>query len=371
MPFAHITGWGMHVPQPIMTNDDIAKLVETNDEWIRDRTGIRERHIATENDFPSTLGVEAALKALDMADLAPTELDLIICATSAPDYVFPATACLIQDQIGATKAGAFDIQAACTGFIFATNMAAQAIRSGSIKNALVIGTETLSRIVNWKDRNTCILFGDGAGAFVLQASNQPGGVISAVMHSDGSGGDALNIPAGGTHHPTTESTVREGRHFVHMDGKEVFRFATRVMGHAVTEALDIAKLKIEDIHCIVPHQANYRIIETAARYLKLPLDKFVINVDRYGNTSTASIPIATVEGFNNGRFKAGDKVVFVGFGGGLTWGAMVVQWTGPIIPEKKPSPHIRPGRYRLFARIRSLLLRIVRKLEGFLARKEL
>jgi 3-oxoacyl-[acyl-carrier-protein] synthase-3 len=369
MPFAHITGWGMHVPERILTNDDLSKMMDTNDEWIRERTGIRERHIAGENDFPSTLGVEAALKALDMANLAPTDLDLIICASSSPDYIFPATACLIQDQIGATKAGAFDLQAACTGFIFATNMAAQAIRSGSIKNALVVGTEVLSRLVDWKDRGTCILFGDGAGAFVLQASDQPGGALSAVMHSDGSGGDVLSIPAGGAHFPASETTVREGKHYIYMDGKEVFRFATRVMGKAVTEALENAKMKIEDIQCIIPHQANYRIIETAARYLKQPLDKFVINVDRYGNTSTASIPIATVEGFKNGRFKAGDKLVFVGFGGGLTWGAMVVQWTGPIIPEKK-QPHIHTGRYRLFARIRSWLLRVIRRIEGFLSRNE-
>jgi 3-oxoacyl-[acyl-carrier-protein] synthase-3 len=368
MPFAHITGWGMYVPEPILTNDDIAKMVETNDEWIRDRTGIRERHIARENEFPSTLGVEAALRALQVANLAPTELDLIICTSSSPEYIFPATACLIQDQIDATKAGAFDIQAACTGFIFATNMAAQAIRSGSIKSALVVGTEVLSRMVNWKDRNTCILFGDGAGAFVLQASDKPGGVISAVMHSDGSGADALSIPGGGTRYPATEATIHEGKHYVQMDGKEVFRFATRVMGRAVLEALENANMKIEDVHCIVPHQANYRIIETAARYLKMPLDKFVINVDRYGNTSTASIPIATVEGLQKGRINPGDKIVFVGFGGGLTWGAMVVEWTGPIIPVKK---HIYTEQYRFLARARSFLRRVWRHVEGFFSRWEL
>ena len=187
MPYAHITGWGMAVPANVVTNDDLAKRVDTNDQWIRERTGIRERRVANEHEFPSTLGVDAAIKALQVANLKPTDIDLIICTTSSPEYIFPATACLIQDQLGATKAGAFDLLAACTGFIFATNMAAQAIRSGSIKNALVIGAETLSRFVDWKDRNTCILFGDGAGAFVLQASDQPGGVLSAVMHSDGSG----------------------------------------------------------------------------------------------------------------------------------------------------------------------------------------
>ncbi len=367
MPFAHITGWGMQVPEPVLTNHDIAKLVETSDEWIRERTGIRERRIARESEFPSTLGVEAALKALAVANLAPTELDLIICASSSPEYIFPSTACLIQDQIGANKAGAFDLQAACTGFIYAVNMAAQAIRSGSIKNALVVGTEVLSRIVNWTDRNTCILFGDGAGAFVLQASDKPGGILSSVLHSDGSGADTLILPAGGSRIPASEATVREGKHFVQMDGKEVFRFATRVMGQAVTEALQAAEIKVEEIRCIVPHQANYRIIETAAKYLKLPMERFVVNVDRYGNTSTASIPIATVEAVQNGRIQSGDKVVFVGFGAGLTWGAMVVQWTGPI-PAKK---HMYPLQYRIFAKLRSLLRRVWRHIESFFARKEL
>src|SRR5574341_485125 len=232
MPYAHITGWGMAVPETVMTNDDLTEFVETNDAWIRERTGIRERRIATDTDFPSTLAVEASLKALKLANLRSTDVDLIICSTSTPEYIFPATACLIQDQLGATKAGAFDLLAACSGFIYATNLAAQAIRSGSIKNALVIGTETLSRFVNWQDRNTCILFGDGAGAFVLQASDEPGGVLSAVMHSDGSGGDSLSLLGGGSHFPATEATVHDGKHYIHMDGKAVFRFATRVMGHA-------------------------------------------------------------------------------------------------------------------------------------------
>lgn len=368
MPNAHITGWGMCVPEPVLTNDDISKLVDTNDAWIRDRTGIRERHIAREHEFPSTLGVEAAIKALQIANLAPTELDLIICTSSSPEYIFPATACIIQDQIGATRAGAFDIQAACTGFIFSINMAAQAIRSGSIKSALVVGTEVLSRFVNWKDRNTCILFGDGAGAFVLQASDIPGGVMSAVMHSDGSGADSLTILGGGSRFPASEMTIHEGKHFVQMDGKEVFRFATRVMGRAVLEALEQTKLTTNDIQWIVPHQANYRIIDTAAKYLKMPLDKFVINVERYGNTSTASIPIATVEAVQKGQIKTGDKVVFVGFGGGLTWGALVAEWTGPIPTTKK---HVHPEQYRRFARLRSFVRRAIRFIEGIFSRKEI
>ncbi len=362
MPYAHITGWGMAVPDAILTNDDLAQRVDTNDKWIRERTGIRERRIARENDYPSTLGVKAALKALSVANLKPTDLDLVICSTSSPEYIFPATACLIQDQLGASKAGAFDLLAACTGFIYALNMASSAIRSGAIKSALVVGAETLSRFVDWQDRSTCILFGDGAGAFVLQASDRPGGVLSAVMHSDGSGGDLLSLPAGGSRNPATEATVRDGKHYIHMDGNEVFRFATRVMGQAAKEALEIAGLTTQDVQWIIPHQANYRIIATAARYLKMPIERFVINVDRYGNTSTASIPIATVEALDKGIIKTGDKVVLVGFGAGLTWGALAAEWTGPL--PSAASVHVE--RYRSWAPIRSAFLRIMRFLEGLI-----
>jgi len=367
MPYAHITGWGMAVPENILTNDDISKMVETNDAWIRERTGIHERRIARDNEFPSTLGVEASINALRVANLRPTDLDLIICTSSSPEYIFPATACLIQDQLGARKAGAFDLLAACTGFIYALNMAAQAIRSGSIKNALVVGSETLSRFVDWKDRNTCILFGDGAGAFVLQASEQPGGVLSAVMHSDGSGADLLTLEGGGSRYPATEATVREGKHYIQMDGKEVFRFATRVMASATQEALDAAGLTIEQIQWIIPHQANIRIIQAAARGLRLPMERFIVNLERYGNTSTASIPIAMVEAVECGKIKPGEKLVMVGFGGGLTWGALAAEWTGPI-PSKG---HVRPEQYRQFARLRSLVRRAIRFIEGLLYRREL
>lgn len=366
MPYAHITGWGMAVPVPILTNDDISKMVDTNDAWIRERTGIHERRIARDNQFPSTLGVEASINALRVANLRPTDLDLIICTSSSPEYIFPATACLIQDQLGATKAGAFDLLAACTGFIFSMNMAAQAIRSGSIKNALVVGSETLSRFVDWKDRNTCILFGDGAGAFVLQASETPGGVLSAVMHSDGSGADSLIIPGGGARYPATEASVREGKHFVQMDGKEVFRFATRVMVSATQEALDAAGLTMDQVRWIIPHQANIRIIQAAARGLKLPMEHFIVNLERYGNTSTASIPIAMVEAVECGKIKPSEKLVMVGFGGGLTWGALAAEWTGPI-PRKR---HIHPERYRQAARLRSVVRRAIRFIEGLLYRRE-
>jgi 3-oxoacyl-[acyl-carrier-protein] synthase-3 len=353
----------MSVPSKVLTNDDISKMVETNDEWIRDRTGIRERRIAEERQSSASLGAEAAIEALKIADLLPTDLDLIICSTSTPEHIFPATACIIQDKIGANKAGAFDLSAACSGFIYGLNMGAQAIRSGSSKNVLVIGTETLSRFVNWKDRNTCILFGDGAGAFVLQASEQPGGTYGAVMHSDGSGGDLLSIPAGGSRNPMSELTLRTGMHFIHMDGKEVFRFATRVMAGATNEAVEKSGWTLDALDLIVPHQANLRIIEAAARGLKMPMDKFMVNLDRYGNTSTASIPIATVEAVQQGKLRPGDKVVFVGFGAGLTWGALAAEWTGPRQATRRV---VKPGLFPWIAPIRSFLRRLGRLIEGII-----
>ncbi len=360
--YAHVTGWGMSVPEKILTNDDISKFVDTNDQWIRERTGIRERHIVADNETTASLATESAVNALRMAKLPPDEVELIIVSTSSPEHIFPATASLVQDRLGAKIAGAFDLSAACTGFIFALNMASQSVRSGSVKNALVIGSETLSRLVNWEDRNTCILFGDGAGAFVLQAHEEPGGVLSSIMRSDGSGGDLLSVPAGGSAIPTSPQTIVDGLHFIQMNGREVFRFATRVMARASRESIEKANLTIEDIDLIIPHQANLRIIEAAARGLKLPLDKFAINVDKYGNTSTASIPIATVEAVEEGRLKRGDKTVLVGFGGGLTWGALTLQWTGPF-PSAEP---IRLRGYQRFARVRSFLRRVWRFIEGII-----
>jgi 3-oxoacyl-[acyl-carrier-protein] synthase-3 len=358
-PFAHITGWGMSVPQKVITNDDLAQRIDSTDEWIQSHTGIRERRVVSEEQSTATLAVEASLRALDVARLKPADLDLIIVATSTPEHVFPATACLVQDRLGASKAGAFDLLAACTGFIFALNMATQAIRSGSIKNALVIGAETLSRIVDWNDRNTCILFGDGAGAFVLQASPERGGIISAVMRSDGSGGDLLIVPGGGSRIPATHKSVQTGQHFVKMNGREVFRFASRVLGQVTEEAVEKAQLTLNDIQLVIPHQANQRIIEAALKRLDIPVERCVINLDRYGNTSTASIPIATCEAVQKGQLKPGDKVVFVGFGGGLTWGAAVAIWNAPM-----PVGHrVMPRRYRLYARLRSLVKRLMRRLD--------
>ncbi len=362
-PYAHITGWGMSVPEKVLTNDDISKMVDTNHDWIVERTGIETRHIAGPTDTTATLGAQAALNALQKANLPPSEVDLIIVSTSSPEHIFPATASLIQDRIGAINAGAFDLSAACTGFIFALNMASQSIRSGAIKSAVVIGSETLSRVVDWSDRNTCILFGDGAGAFVLQAGEEPGGVISSVMRSDGSGSESLWIPAGGSAHPASHQTVEEGGHYVQMNGKEVFRFATRVMARASTEAMEKAGWPVEDVNLIIPHQANLRIIKAAARGLKLPMEKFMVNVNKYGNTSTASIPLAAIEAAEEGRLNKNDKIVLVGFGGGLTWGALTVIWTGPLEVER---PTINVQRLRFLARLRSWLRRTLRRIEGFI-----
>ncbi len=361
-PFAHITGWGMAVPSKVLTNTDLEKLVDTDDAWIQSRTGIRQRHIANEDDTTATLAQDAALNALRVANLNPADLELIIVSTSSPEHAFPATACLVQDRIGATHAGAFDLSAACSGFIFALNMATQAIRSGSIHNALVIGAETLSRFVNWEDRNTCILFGDGAGAFVLQAGDEPGGVLSAVMKSDGSGGDLLSLPAGGSFMPASAETILNKQHTIHMNGREVFRFATRVIAQATREAVAAAQLKLEEVQLVIPHQANLRIIEAAMRGLEIPMEQCFINIERYGNTSTASIPIAACEAIQQGRLQAGDNTVFVGFGAGLTWGAAMVRWTGPFLPHR----HIYPASYRLWVAIRSQLLRLVRRIEGWI-----
>ncbi len=360
--YAHITGWGMSVPPKVLTNAQIMQMVDTTDEWIRSRTGICERRIAGPEQTTASLATEAALRALDVANLDAAELDLIIVATSSPEYIFPATACLVQDRIGATRAGAFDLLAACTGFIFGINMATQAIRSGAADTILVIGAETLSRIVNWQDRETCILFGDGAGAFVLQASDEPGGVISAVMRSDGSGGDLLSLPGGGSRYPASAATVYDGLHWIRMNGREVFRFATRVMAQATREVVEAAHLKLDDIHLIIPHQANYRIIEAAARGLEIPLERYVINLDRYGNTSTASIPIATCEAIETGRLKPGNKVVFVGFGAGLTWGSAVAIWTGPFPDGRK----LKAPRSQKSARLRSAFRRLFRRVEGII-----
>ncbi len=363
--YAHVTGWGKAVPNKILTNHDLEKMVDTSDEWIVSRTGIHERRIVSDHESTSTLALHAAQEALQPTTLDPVDIQLIIVASASPDHFFPATACLVQDGLGAINAGAFDLSAACTGFIFALNMAAQAIRTGSLDNAIVIGAEALSRIVNWEDRNTCILFGDGAGAFVLQASDKPGGILSCIMRSDGSGGDLLSLPAGGSRIPTTQETLDKKLHLIQMNGREIFRFATRVMASSTREAIQIAGLDLDDIELIVPHQANRRILEAAARGLHVTMDRIMMDIDKYGNTSSASIPLAVCDAMDQGRIHPGDHLVLVGFGAGLTWGALVMQW---IEPERVISP-IRKLRRRILiflARLRSFALRILRRVEGLI-----
>ncbi len=360
--YAHIVGWGVKVPEKVLSNRDLERMVETSDEWIRERTGIVERRIASDRENAVSLGVAAAREALNRANILPNDLDLIIVATSSPEYLFPATANLIQDRLGATRAGAFDILAACTGFIYAVGLAAAQIQAGVIDTALVIGTETLSRIVDWNDRSTCVLFGDGAGAFVLRASDIPGGVRHFVLHSDGSGGDYLYARSGVR---SSWNGLSKPEQSIVMNGREVFRFASRVMVQATEEVLEKAGLDIDDVDLIVPHQANLRIIQAAARGLNLPEERFFINIERYGNTSTASIPLAIAEAVEQGRLKPNDKVVLVGFGAGLTWGAMLLEWQVRPTPRSYFSEVLREGWY-ILARVRSLFLRLLRFFEALL-----
>ncbi|MBH8601125.1 beta-ketoacyl-ACP synthase III [Thermoactinomyces sp. CICC 23799] len=321
-----ILGTGSYLPEKVLTNADLEKMVDTNDEWIVSRTGIRERRIAAPDEASSDLSVKAAEKALKKAGIRAEELDMIIVTTVTPDMNFPATACLVQDRLGAKKAATFDLSAACTGFIYGISTGAQFIATGVYKYVLVIGVECLSRIVDWTDRNTCVLFGDGAGAAVLGPVEEGYGFLSFELGGDGSGGNLLNLPAGGSRLPASEKTIQERLHYVHMSGREVFKFAVRVMGNATEEALAKAGLSKEDIDFLVPHQANIRIIDSAVKRLGLTEDKVVVNLDRYGNMSSASIPVALDEAVERGQIKKGDTMVLCGFGGGLTWGATVLKW---------------------------------------------
>ncbi len=370
--YAHITGWGKALPDRVVTNDELAQIVDTSDEWIRTRTGIRQRRIAVDpSETTATLGAKAARAALEVADIPANKVDMIICATSSPEHIFPSTACVIQDLIGAVNAGAFDISAACSGFVYGLGLAKGLIASGQAETILVIGAETLSRIVDWSDRNTCVLFGDGAGAVVVQASPVPGGILTTEMGCDGSGGDLLSLPAGGSKMPATLETVASGQHFIKMNGRAVFRFATRVMADATRRVLDKAGLGVEDVDLVIPHQANERIIAVSMRHLGLPDEKVFRNLQYYGNTSTASIPIALTEAIEQDLVKPSDILVMVGFGAGLTWAGAAIQWGVPT-KEKEASfwrASQRAAMYNL-ARARSQLMRISRRLEGSLVSEE-
>jgi 3-oxoacyl-[acyl-carrier-protein] synthase III len=343
--YAHIVGWGKYTPPNILTNADLAKTVDTTDEWIRERTGIQQRHIASSKETTAMMGLHAAREAIEVGDVNPNDIDLVIVATATPEYIFPATACLIQDALGASRAGAYDLEAGCSGFVYALATAAGMIRGGMYNTILIVGAETLSRVVDWTDRATCVLFGDGAGALVLRGSDEPGGVMASVLGSDGSGGELLIIPGGGSKNPAGTETVLGKLHTIKMNGREVYRFATRVMVSASRQVAEQAGWLVEEIDLFIPHQANRRIIDSAAKTLKLSPDKVFVNVEQYGNTSAASIPIALCEAIDGGKVNPGDHLLMVGFGAGLTWGSCAIQWSatrhGALAPQRAAVSRLR------------------------------
>lgn len=324
---AGILGTGFYVPEKIMTNADLEKIVETSDEWIVERTGIKERRIAEDNQPMSDLALRAAKAALADAGVAAEDLDLIIVATLTSDRIIPSTACMIQNLLGARHAAAFDLSAACSGFAYAASVAAQFIETGAYKKALVIGAETLSKYINWEDRNTCVLFGDGAGAAVLGQVEEGYGILSFDLGSDGSGGDAIQIPSSGSLMPVSKESIDQKLNLIHMNGRDVFKFAVKAMGKTVKNSLAKIDMPQEKIDWLVPHQANIRIIESAAKRLSMPMDKVIVNIHKYGNMSAACIPIALAEAAAAKRFKKGDIIALSGFGAGLTWASCIIRWS--------------------------------------------
>jgi 3-oxoacyl-[acyl-carrier-protein] synthase III len=321
-----ISGVGAYVPAKILSNADLEKMVDTSDEWITTRTGIKERHIAAENEFTSDLGAEAARRAMKMAGVTAEQIDLIIVATITPDMPFPSTACLIQHKLGAKRAAAFDLEAACSGFIYALEIGQQFIMSRTYETVLVIGAEKLSAITDWKDRNTCVLFGDGAGAAILQNRQGAHGLLTAVMGADGGKADLLFMPGGGSRCPATVDSLNARMHYLRMEGKETFKNAVQAMQTAAEEALRRCEMNISQIKCIIPHQANRRIIDAVGDRLGAKPEQLFVNVDKYGNTSAASVGIALDEAVATGRVQRGDLILLVVFGAGLTWGAAVIEW---------------------------------------------
>ncbi len=323
-----ILGTGSYAPARVMTNAELSKLVDTSDEWIQTRSGIKERRIAAEGEAASDMGVQAAKSALENAGLTSADIDLLIVATLTPDLPMPATACIIQQKMGIrTTAACFDLSAACTGFLYALDTACAMVASGRYRKALIIGVEKLSSIVDWKDRTTCVLFGDGAGAVVVGASDTPGiGLIGSNLGSLGEHVQSLCIPGAGPGIPASAASIAAGSHFIKMKGREVFKQAVRVMDEAARDILEQHHLRADQISLVVPHQANLRIIEAISDYLELPMDRFFVNVDRYGNTSAASIPLALDEARRTGRIKAGDLTLLVAFGAGLTYGSALIRW---------------------------------------------
>jgi len=371
---AEIIGWGMYAPSHIVSNDDLAKLVDTSDEWIRTRTGISRRHLADARETTSQMAIEAARAALSSADEDPHHLDLIIVGTATPDYLLASTACQVQNALGAIHAGAFDLSAGCSGFVYALTIGQQAVISGECDLVLVIGADTLSRTVDWHDRATCVLFGDGAGAVLLRATHNGGGILSTVLGADGSGREMLFIPAGGSAIPPAADTYQNGLHYLKMNGNEVYRFATRILADSAEQAVKKAGLKLSDIDLIIPHQANSRIIESAAKKMSVPLERFVVNLQEYGNTSAASIPIALCDAIATRRIHPGQNILLVGFGAGLTWASAVVRWSAE--PAGVQPTH--RGIWRLIvyttAHIRStartLMIRSIRSIDERANRKQ-
>jgi 3-oxoacyl-[acyl-carrier-protein] synthase-3 len=355
--YAAITGWGFYVPEKVVTNRDLEKLVDTTDEWIRTRTGIRERRVAAPGEATASMCAAAARRALEQAELDPAEVDLVICASTTHDRLMPATGCLVQQQIGAARAGAFDVNAACSGFLYALVVGTQCIRAGACERVVVAAGETLSRFLDWKDRATCVLFGDGAGAVVLEAAGQECGVLGSVLRSDGDVRGLLTIGAGGSADPATEETVRRGDHLVRMRGTEVFKVAVRRMAQAAEGALAQAGLDAGQVRKVIAHQANERIVRAVQSTLGLPDGQMFVNVGNYGNTASASIPIGLCEYLATEGANPGDHLLMAAFGGGLAWGAAVVRWApvraliaarhargtaGGLTPEREP-PRARKG----------------------------
>jgi 3-oxoacyl-[acyl-carrier-protein] synthase-3 len=320
--FARISGTGSFLPEKVLTNQDLEKMVETSDEWITDRTGIKKRHIAADDENTCDLAEPASRAAIEAAGLEPHDIDLIIVATTTPDRIFPSTACLLQERLDIHGCAAFDIQAVCTGFVYALSVADKFIRTGAATNALVVGAETLSRIIDWTDRSTCVLFGDGAGAVVLSADEQPG-VLSTHLHADGSYKELLTVPAGISENP---ELYKSGKAFVNMQGNEVFKMAVNTLGRIVDETLAFNDLKKSDIDWLVPHQANIRIIAATAKKLKMDMEHVVVTVSEHGNTSAASIPLALDRAVRDGRIKRGEILLLEAFGGGFTWGSALIKY---------------------------------------------
>jgi len=322
-----IEGIGSYIPERVMTNNDLSKMVDTSEEWIRSRTGIRERRIAADNENCSQMASKAARLALKNASVEPGEIDLVIVGTMTPDMLFPSTACLVQAELGLNQVPCFDVEAACSGFLYILDIAHHMLRSGSYKKALVIGAEKLSSILDWEDRSTCVLFGDGAGAVVLSRSTQPGiGVLDTLMGSDGKQADILCIPGGGSNVPASPASIDQRQHYLKMAGREVFKLAVKVMEQSSRDILNKHQIQPEQLGCIIPHQANLRIIELLSTRLKIPMEKFLVNVDRLGNTSAASIPLALDEALQTNRINSGDYILMVAFGAGLTWASTLIKW---------------------------------------------